>query len=190
VTAFFMAEPDPEAVDRAHAAHVAGAHAVNRLLEELTEDQFGALSLIFDSISLADNPVRTASYMSGRITQRAQDRFGICAACNKNHDKEAEDLLAEPVADDKTDKPPFVQAREASTEVNFTAIGSRDTLTKVEDDLMTEYGLDDLRDEDSRKLVGFICVNCGMKYPSIQDRMVRPPGAENCAGCVHKTQWG
>lgn len=185
-----MADPDPEAVDRAHAAHIAGAHAVNRLLEELSEDQFGALNLIFDSIALADNPVRTASYMSGRITQRAQDRFGICAACNKNHDKEAEDLLAEPVVDDKPEVPPFVQAREKADEVFFTQVGSTDLLTPREVELMHEFGLDDLREEGTGKLLGFMCLNCKMQYVSIQDRMVSAPGVANCTGCVHKTQWG
>jgi hypothetical protein len=190
VTQFFMAEPDPEEVDRAHAAHMAGAHAVNRLLEELTEDQFGALNLIFDSISLASNPVRIASYMSGRITQRAQERFSICAACNKNHDKEAEALLTAPVVDDKPEVPPFVAAKRKADEVFFMNIGSVSPLSTRELELMQEYDLDDLREEDTNKLVGFICNRCGMKYVSIQDRMVNPPGEANCTGCVHKTQWG
>lgn len=185
---FFMAEPDPEEVERAHAAHMAGAHAINRLMEELDEDQFGALMLLIDSIAVANNPVRIASYMSGRITQRAQERFGICVACNKNHDKEAEELLA-PVAP-KDDVPPFVEAREKSDEVFFTQIGSTELLTSREIELMHEYGLDDLREEGTGKLVGFICVNCKRNYPSIQDRMVNEPGVENCSGCVHKTRWG
>lgn len=188
-----MAEPDPEEVERAHAAHMAGAHAINRLMDELDEDQFSALMLLFDSIAMAREPIRVAAYLSGRITQRAQERFGICAACNKNHDKEAEELLAPAAPVEKVEpdeKPPFVQAREKSDEVFFTQIGSTEMLTPRELELMNEYGLDDLREEGTGKLVGFMCLNCKMKYVSIQDRMVSEPGEANCTGCVHKTQWG
>jgi hypothetical protein len=189
VTAFFMAEPDPEEVDRAHAAHTAGSHAVNRMLDELSEEHFSAVMLVLDSIAVSNNPIRVASYMSGRMTQLAQIRFGVCAACNKNHDKEAEELLAKPT-DDKPEKPPFVEARERTDEVTFTQIGSTEILTPREIELMHEYGLDDLREEGTGKLIGFMCLNCKMNYPAIQDRMLREPGVANCAGCVHKTQWG
>lgn len=34
------------------------------------------------------------------------------------------------------------------------------------------------------------CKNCGQAYPSIQDRMLNPPGPEGCEGCIHKAKWG
>lgn len=186
-----MAEPDPEEIDRAHAAHIAGAHSVNRLLDELSEEHFNAVMLMIDSIAVANNPVRIASYISGRMTQLAQVRFGICAACNKNHDKEAEELLTpEPVSDDKVEVPPFVSARRNSDEVSFTQVGSTEHLTAPELALMVDYNLDDLREEGTGKLIGFMCLRCKMQYPSIQDRMINPPGEEHCAGCLHKTKFG
>lgn len=35
-----------------------------------------------------------------------------------------------------------------------------------------------------------VCANCGYHYPSVADRMLRPPGKQNCPGCVHKEKWG
>ena len=53
---------------------------------------------------------------------------------------------------------------------------------------MNEYNLDDLRDEDSGIILGFICTNCGMRYQSIEDRMLREP--DECTGCQQKSAWG
>jgi hypothetical protein len=94
------------------------------------------------------------------------------------------------VADDKSEVPPFVEVRDRVDEVFFMNIGSVSPLSTREVELMKEYNLDDLREENTNKLVGFICKRCGMHYPSIKDRMIEPPGEANCAGCVHKTQWG
>jgi hypothetical protein len=54
--------------------------------------------------------------------------------------------------------------------------------------LMELYHLDDLRDEETNALLGFICTGiegmkepCGMRYPTIADRMLHPP--ETCSGC-------
>lgn len=34
------------------------------------------------------------------------------------------------------------------------------------------------------------CNNCGKKYVSLDDRMLRSPDPSGCSGCVEKTKWG
>jgi len=53
---------------------------------------------------------------------------------------------------------------------------------------MKEYNLDDVRDIDTHELYGFICLNCGQRYPTIEDRMKRRP--DECSGCFQKAKWG
>ena len=53
---------------------------------------------------------------------------------------------------------------------------------------MKEYNLDDVRDVDTHELYGFICLNCQMRYPTIESRMDK--GVEGCDGCHHKAKWG
>lgn len=49
---------------------------------------------------------------------------------------------------------------------------------------MKEYGL--RRDNDGK----LICTECGQGYVSLDDRMLRPPGARGCSGCQQKAKWG
>lgn len=53
---------------------------------------------------------------------------------------------------------------------------------------MAEYNLDDVRDIDTHELLGFICLNCGMRYLTIESRMDNAP--DSCPGCFHKAKWG
>ena len=53
---------------------------------------------------------------------------------------------------------------------------------------MEEYNLDDVRDIDTHELYGFICLNCGMRYLTIEARMEQP--VDGCQGCFHKAKWG
>lgn len=34
------------------------------------------------------------------------------------------------------------------------------------------------------------CLGCGMKYVSVEDRMLRAPGTDGCHGCHHKSAHG
>jgi hypothetical protein len=61
-------------------------------------------------------------------------------------------------------------------------------LTKKQLAQMKEYNLDDVRDIDTHELYGFICLNCGMRYPTIAERMKKSP--EECEGCFYKAKWG
>lgn len=49
---------------------------------------------------------------------------------------------------------------------------------------MLAYGL--IRKEDGR----LHCRDCDLEYVSLNDRMVKPPGASGCHGCQQKSAWG
>lgn len=68
-------------------------------------------------------------------------------------------------------------------------------LSPEDQENMKKYHLDDLRDEDTGELLGFICTGidgvrspCGVRYVSIEDRMLRDP--EHCSGCFIKAAHG
>jgi hypothetical protein len=61
-------------------------------------------------------------------------------------------------------------------------------LTETDLENMAKYNLDDLRDTDSARLIGFVCTLCGIGYPTIADRMLREP--DTCHGCFLKAGHG
>lgn len=63
------------------------------------------------------------------------------------------------------------------------------------EEMALQYGVEDAWEqpadgEEVVKFVGWQCNNCGMMYPSLQDRMLKEPGLAGCTGCVQKTKWG
>lgn len=182
----------PEDADKHRQEHEVASHDVNRLFSELPEDQLRALDFLLISIANANSPGRIAAYMCGRSTATLQSRFGICAACNVNHDTEL--LAPSPVVDDTSEvpMPPHVAVRRqmSENEIAFTPIGSKEPITPEEALLMEEYSLDDARDGETNALMWFICTRCEMQYQTIQDRMLRDPGETGCNGCIQKTKWG
>lgn len=182
---FFM---DPDEMDRHQQAHTVAAHDVKRFFDELTEEQLRVLGMILDGIAVADNPTRIAGHLGGRVLAMRQLKFGICPACNENHDRDLENIAHEGTPE----TPLHVDARRraAGNEVKFLEIGDTGSLSPAERALMKEYNIDDLREEETMRLVGFVCLECGMRYSTIQDRMMKPPGVEGCSGCIQKAKFG
>lgn len=61
------------------------------------------------------------------------------------------------------------------------------------EEMALQYGVEDAWEQVSDtvlKFVGWQCNNCGKRYPSLQDRMMKPPGIEGCDGCIQKVKWG
>ena len=67
-------------------------------------------------------------------------------------------------------------------------IGQKGLMTEDLIAKMVEYNMDDLRDEDTGEIRGFICLNCRTVYPSLEDRMLKAP--DDCSGCHQKSAWG
>lgn len=196
MTAFFMG-PSPEDIEQHRAVHAAAQHDVNRLLMDLPDAQLATLEMILTGIAQSDNAHSLAANLSGKIATIRDFKFSICAACGANHDEEAKKLIEEETstAEDTVEVPEHVQARrkvdaQAENTEDWTLIGSSEQLKDWEVARMKEFNLDDLREEASFQLAGFVCLGCGMNYRSIADRMLRETGPEGCTGCIHKMKWG
>jgi predicted esterase YcpF (UPF0227 family) len=160
-----MPEELRQKMEEAHARHEMMAeeyrHSTQRLWDELNEEQLVTMRNLMHNLAMGGSPL--GFYYEGQIAQAAYLRFNICPGCAVDHNK---DLPQETVQQ----KP-----REWSEE---------------ELDQMELYNLDDAYDEETREFVGFVCKGCGLRYPSIEDRMRKPPGVEGCGGCIHKAKFG
>lgn len=226
---FFM---DPAEVERRQAAHNSATHDVNRLWDELTEDQLRAVEFMLDGIATDDQPVRIASYFAGRVSAFMQQRFRICSACGRDHDADLADLATDecPTCGSKDprmhpatqaegevthicpdpyhkpgevklphhvkirrrldESPEVVDKTLAEPDKSYTVIGSIGALQPWEQVLCDDYGIDDLRDEDTNQLRGFICLNCKRGYPTIEERLNFEPKTDGCVGCHLKAAHG
>jgi len=135
---------------------------IQRLFDELTEEQLTTVGFIFHGI-VADNDPCIAAYYEGVVNQTIALKFGQALLAAEPHPE---------VLDAHNQPSLFADAR----------------LTDEDIKNMKLYNLDDLRDEETEALIGFICKGCGMQYVSIQDRMLR--AADTCGGCIQKAKWG
>jgi hypothetical protein len=101
-----------------------------------------------------------AAFYEGAVATLLEERFGMCA-CGDNHDADLAEVL---------DKP----EHEKMDEFNEELVA----------DQMKIYGL------EADAFGGLTCTNCGKSYPSLKDRMLRPPGLDGCPGCVERAKWG
>jgi hypothetical protein len=154
-------------------------HDLRRMLDEIPEEHLRTLIMVIDSITMSDKPERLGAYLVGRAASAMETRFKVCSACGSKHDDASE-----------LDVPLPVKARRKSEASDWTPIGSKNPIGLNESGTMLLYGLDDLRNEETGELVGFICTNCQQRYPTIQDRMLQPPGVEGCSGCQQKAKFG
>ena len=145
-------------------------HDIERLFVELDRDQLNTIRALFHYMS-EDPSTRLASYYEGIAAQTLVLKHGVCGGCGQNHDE-----VLPPI-----NEVPLVQ-EELNTAMRENTLTSEDRLN------MAEYNLDDLRDIDTHELLGFICRNCGLKYRSIEDRMLRAKDA--CHGCFLKSAHG
>lgn len=157
--------------DRFNMSSQANTHTIQRLFEELDPDKLFALDMVL--FHCVVDPAQLA-YYRGRVEQTLYIKHEICP-CGLPHDPSV--LFEE--EDDETQP-----ARQSSVEVpNVT-------------EQLTEYGIEpDPKygkpyPEDSVAPQPFRCINCGMGYRSLSDRMLKPPGIGGCSGCQQKSAWG
>lgn len=145
------------------------SHAVESFLYGLDQEGLRALSIL---LQLSSQSKRTAVYFMGQADALLKDRFNVCAVHGVDHDAEAMDALsAAQGSTNPGDKPTSVQ-----TDRIVEAMVDQASL---ED----EYGIrwDDALDK-------FVCKKCGYGYPSLEDRMLRPP--DTCPGCMAREGQG
>lgn len=184
--------------------------------DELSLDHLMVIRRLLSGLSDDSGPF-LANYYEGIARTHVKFRFGVCGDCGQDH-KEAEALGIDPhtlaPVQEKnvvTDADEFLrsmtenadsaeqgseQAEEgggAPVEKPVTPDASapwRIELTPTQLAQMAEYNIDDTYNQDTKEFMYFACLNCGMQYPSIEDRMLKPPGVEGCSGCQQKAKWG
>lgn len=189
--------------------------AIENFLDGLSAEDMALLRNIFGSMR-CDERGWIAAYYEGVLGTMLKMKFGVCAHCGVDHD--AEDLAAHASADsdaaessdssDASDETILAEQSDNGTpslfeepdafssaplpdvyvDTNRELIGQKGLLPVGIIEKMSEYNLDDLRDQDTGQILGFICLNCGMKYGSLDDRMLKAP--DDCSGCHQKAAWG
>jgi len=175
---------------------------------ELSPENLATLRLILRAI--ADEPSgRLAAYYEGIVAQTLVLKYNLCGGCGGDHGDNPESILeAHNESDDKPEKDSveddafshpapdgtgsIFEPRDEQTEefdhihpevehIGHTGLIHPDTQAK-----MNALNLDDLREEGTNRILGFVCKGCGLKYVSVEDRAIR----EECHGCLHKAAWG
>lgn len=203
----FVPGGDPEEIERAqreaHLRHDVVRHEVRKLFAELPEDQLKALNVLLHVLADGgDTSANTASYYHGLATVFLETRFGTCTACSQNPctreqalDHALKGLLPDtpPMPTDAAIPTPRVAA-EGSTEPPVDApdlkIGETGLFSISQVEAMVKFDLEDVRELETNKLLGFECMNCKMQYQTIEDRAKEPPGVRGCSGCQQKVKFG
>ena len=200
-----MTEALKQHADREQMIREARRREVKDFIDSLDPDQLATLRLVIESVC-DENSGRLGAYYEGVISQTLVLKFGVCGQCGQNHDDSPEALLEahtepEEKADpdwDFEDADPIRKPGPLGTESLFSVpeelvippdvehIGHTGKISAEVQAEMDRLNLDDLRDEDTGKILGFVCKACGHRYVSPHDRGLR----ELCHGCVQKTKWG
>lgn len=197
--AFFIPMPSEilAEMQRRHDQHQMEAddyyHSLARMFDSFNKEQLETFrTMMHGLLQISDGPVQAnLALYEGMIVGILHSKFNVCLACNRDHDEvmaqqmEAQALQEEtPPAMDGGD--PFKPAQ-PTADLQIDQVG---ILSDAQLAAMEEYNLDDVRSAEDGRLLGFICINCGMRYVSIEDRMRRPTGKAGCSGCVNKEKWG
>jgi hypothetical protein len=169
---------DPEMVaqiqrerDLHRMSHDQMRHDSYQVLHTLNEEQLKMFSVMLAVMSSQESVY--ATYLDGYVDGLLEQKYNVCPACGRNHDELPPDMVAPP--------PPGEAVNEDSTAPTTPYVLTEEDLANME-----EYNLDDLRDEDTHELLGFICKGCQLRYISITDRMLK----RACHGCQLKSAHG
>jgi hypothetical protein len=169
------------------------SHAATSLFDALSEEQLMSLSSIMHNIALSGKGKGRAvpAYYEGILCGILHIKYGVCFGCGKNHDREMQSAMT-----DSLDKFNAGKTLEDTSEyeepplpyLGDLRIGETGQLSLAQMHNMEVYNLDDVREEGSNVLLGYICKGCGLRYVTIEDRMLKEPG--DCSGCIQKNKWG
>ena len=155
------------------------AHDVVNFIKKLGEHELMLLRGLVNALAMGSDS--THGYYYGVISVELE-KFGICLACGKKHDEALQELLSDPNTPKiiQINNPDAINASDQSWSNFLIGLTSDDII------LLNDYGVDLVRQEFPKVK----CKNCGMDYPSIQERMKTPQKIDGCQGCQHKEGWG
>lgn len=173
-------------MDRHHMAAQSLGHDINRFFGELTADQLLSLRTIFRVVTNvpADAGFQLISHFDGIAVGTLTHKFNVCPTCAVDHDKEMFDNNGEQSEVSPDDKQmtldEALESNITSTDEAFILLFKKFNVYPTAGNLSKPFD----------KSTPVTCANCKQDYISLEDRMVRPPGHENCDGCIQKSKWG
>jgi hypothetical protein len=171
-------------------------HKMYSFFDDLSQEQVLTLNNLVRAFANETQEAEFAKFIDGYLSGLAKGKFNICGGCGKNHDQQLEEMRNAADEAGIFKEQPMGDADKFSIPEDGPVTGDEQPVAPyvlTEDDLahMEEYNLDDLRDEDPpHHLLGFMCKGCEMRYVSIADRMLRPPGIDGCSGCQLRSGHG
>lgn len=141
-------------------------HSVQQFFDSLDED---SMIVMRDIISECGGSAAAASMFTGIISGVLHQKFKRCFACGKNHDEE----IASMAESDKSATPKIKAWPDVVRDLPSEFIAELDV-----------YNLNMIKDE----FPAVMCNNCGMQYPSLEDRKIKAP--DECSGCQQKAKFG
>jgi len=136
-------------------------------------------------VSLCAGDQTYACYIRGLVVGK-KELLGVCS-CGVNHEEEAEAALT-PTKSAMVERqfdfdPNYIEG----VDTEYPAMVELDSEANLE-----KYSLETVsayQDGDPHP-TGLRCKECNQMYPSVEDRMMRPPGVEGCGGCQIKSAHG
>jgi hypothetical protein len=179
--------------DQAAMQREAAQQEIERFFNELAPEHLVTLRSILYTLSVNEEPRRLAGFYEGIAIGALKWKHNRCGVCGDDHDHF--DLSKLNDAPPASEEESLASDHDNGTTSLFANLdeAAQTFEGKVSDELqekMDEYNLDDLRDEDTNDIIGYVCKGCGLKYASVADRALRPAGPGGCDGCVQKTKWG
>ena len=158
---FGIIPPDPLREQRIDAHR----HETREFLMSLKPDQ---LIMLIEIIRVTSGSPQAGERFLGMISIILDLKHKLCVACGKDHDKMLEEMAEAPAE-------PSGAPGAAEAEADIF-----DQTAKNLEVYEMEYN------EDG----DLVCKNCGTKYPSMEDRMLRRPGKPGCDPCIQREKWG
>jgi len=174
-----------------HVAHIMDfQHSIEEVWQSLTAEQQYTIAGWFNYLanSSADQVRCNLSYTAGSLYRLSAQGSSKCIVCDKNHDEEIEGLL--PPATDQVapEHEHHTHVKTQSSEQDAAAAAAYEESQRIiaeHEANVEKWGL--VQDFEKG---GFKCASCGMPYPSLEDRMLKPPGIDGCHGCQQKSATG
>lgn len=150
-----------EEMDRQAAENHARRERFMLLIETLSPRELGVLYEMLVCMAELKDPAEYINYVMGQASMVLRLKHNSCV-CGEDHNSEILDETRAKMAAEK------VESNDASDD----------------EAAMREYNL--RKDPDGR----LYCQGCGLRYVSLEDRMLRAPGTDGCHGCQLKSAHG
>lgn len=158
--------------------------SIDSLIEGLDLETGLALADLLSTIGESASPAAAVAYFEGMIRGRLSGKFDVCALHGVNHEAEQMNALKDSMFPGGSTED---LSEEMKREEAAIAIESDLDLYNVGfTRLITDDNTDSL--EELRSTEAVTCMACGYRYPSLEDRMLKPP--TECPGCQIKSAHG